>query len=53
MRKTIIALFALSLFGWSSAGAGWDKDVKGEINRKKYDDQPTMNFLIIRRTRRL
>ncbi len=34
MRKTIIALFALSLFGWSSAGAGWDEDEVAELEPK-------------------
>ena len=34
MRKTIIALFALSLFGWTSAGAGWDEDEVAELEPK-------------------
>ncbi len=34
MRKTIIALFALSLFGWTSAGAGWDADEVAELEPK-------------------
>ena len=34
MRKIIIALFALSLFGWTAAGAGWDEDEVAELEPK-------------------
>ncbi len=34
MRKTIIAGIALSIFGWSAAGAGWDADEAAELEPK-------------------
>jgi len=34
MRKIILAAAAVSIFGWSSAGAAWDKDEVAELEPK-------------------